>query len=435
MKTALIMCNYERQGFPPLGILYLAGYSREYAPDSELLVFDVIPDVDDLLRMSPDVIALSAMTFQYPSASRFAEELRHSFNGIIVIGGVHISLVHNLPSWADIGIIGEGEETFTELIRALSRGSDISQVKGLIYRNDGELRRTPPRGLIKELDSIPFPARDLISMEPYLKNNNVYGTVVASGLSLMTSRGCVFNCDFCSSSKMWNTIRFHSAEYVFSEIVNIISRWNVNHFWIADDHFALNLQRLKRIADMLEMNGIKVHLGINMRVEAYSAELSQVLHRLGVESISFGLETGSDRMLHQIKKGNPLTVEQETAIVKQAVSDGYEIHGMFMVNIPGETRKDLMDTVKLIHDLPLAKCSVAVATPYAGTRWWEIAVSQGIVPSHPDDAFWRSYDMKTLDSDRPIFRNEVGREELCRIYSELQNYSRQLFHFDWRHRT
>ena len=105
-----------------------------------------------------------------------------------------------------------------------------------------------------------------------------------------------------------------------------------------------------------------------------------------------------------------------------------------MLNIPGETRDELYETVDMIKRLPLAKCSVSIATPFYGTKWWDIAVAERIVPEKPTDDYWSTYSMKTLEKNRPIYRNEVSREELMEVYADLNRYCRDLFYFDWRNR-
>lgn len=106
MKIAIIMGNYEKQGFPPLGILSLAAYLEQYNPTVETEVYDIFPDEQTLLENNPDIVAFSALSVQYPAVSKYAKHLRQHYEGLICVGGVHISLTRVLPDWADIGMIG-----------------------------------------------------------------------------------------------------------------------------------------------------------------------------------------------------------------------------------------------------------------------------------------------------------------------------------------
>lgn len=436
MKIALISGNYEKQGFPPLGVLYLAAYLRKEVPETIIDVYDVFPEITHLLEKNYDIIGLSAMSYQYPVVSVFANNLRAVYSGIIFLGGVHISLSKELPAWADIGIIGEGEQTLAQLVSTWKGLNSyvLSNIPGIIFRLKGNVIKTLPRGNIENLDNIPYPARDLIDMEAYLKDNNVYGTVIGRGTSLMTSRGCSFHCDYCSSSAMWNKMRFASAEYVISEIELLENIYRTEHLWVVDDHFMSNIHRLRKMAELYEQKKLKTKLGINGRIETYTKENSEILQRLGVKAIAFGLETGSDDMLRAVKHGQKLCIADERRIVEQAVEDGFQVHGMFMLNLPGETRESIRKTMDFIRELPLSKFSIAIATPFMGTKWWDIAVEQGIVPEKPSDDFWRSYNMQELHENRPLFKTELSREELIGFYSELTDYQRKLFYFDWRNR-
>lgn len=437
MKIALIMGNHKKQGYPPLGVLYLAGYIRKYIKDSIIHVYDVFPDIEEVLNEDYNIIGLSCMTIQYPDVDEFARMLREQYTGIIIVGGVHITLTRQLPEWADYGIVGEGEETIRELIEFIAdrkAGEEINAVSGVLYFHNNKTFYTGDRPLIKQLDDIPFPAWDLIDMHPYLQPNNVFGTVIGRGTSLMTSRGCIYHCEYCAASKMWKTVRFHSARYVVDMIEYVVREYGIDYIWFADDHFALKKSRLSEIADLIEQRNINVGVGISCRIEAYDQEMADLLKRIGVMALGLGLETGSDRMLKKIKNGCQLTVNGESDVIHQMVRDGFQVHGMFMINMPDETVKDLFCTIRFIKSLPLSKVSVAVAMPYYGTSWWDIAVNQGLIPDVIDVGFWRACNMKKLEDDRPIFKTKISHELLKSIYDDLIAYGKSLFYFDWENR-
>lgn len=105
-----------------------------------------------------------------------------------------------------------------------------------------------------------------------------------------------------------------------------------------------------------------------------------------------------------------------------------------MINILGETREELQQTIDFIHTLPATKISTSIAVPMYDIKWYNIAVEQRVLPRHIDEEYWDPYNMKTLDKDRPIFKTEMSREELIQLYSEIQKYSKKLFYFDWKNR-
>ncbi|MHB1483636.1 MAG: B12-binding domain-containing radical SAM protein [Saccharofermentanales bacterium] len=439
MKIALISCNSERQGFPPMGIMYLSSYIKQSMQSIEVKMYDLIPEIETLINEGFSLIGLSCLTIQYYQTEQYAKALRERYKGIICIGGIHVTLTCELPSWADVAVIGEGEQTFVELLQCLNNNNlqistALNTIDGIIFRYQNIEKKTKDRKLIENIDCIPYPDREAIGIEKYLIPNNIYGTVVGRGLTIMTSRGCPYSCEFCSSSKMWGNIRFNSAEYVVKEIELLINNYKIEHIWVADDHFGVNARRLSEIALYMEKNNVKINLGINGRIESYDDNMAALYKRVGVKAIAFGLETGSEILLKKIKNNSTKSVEEAITIVKKAASDGFEIHGMFMINLPDETMEDIKSTIHMIHTLPLSKCSVAIATPYIGTKWWDIAVSQGIVPEKPDSMFWNTYNIKEYVDDRPLFINGIKKEDLLDIYGSIQEYQKKLFFFDWNNR-
>lgn len=440
MKIAIIVTNEEKQGFMPLGVLYLASYVEKYVDDAVVDVYDIFPDMQKLCAKKYDAIGFSCMSVQYIQAGAYARKLKENYNGTILVGGIHVTSTMKLPDWADVAMIGEGEQTFAEIARCSMKdgkinADELKNITGLILRDkDGKTEFTGYRKAIEDMDTIPYPAREKLDMEHYLLPNNVYGTVVDRGLNIMSSRGCVYKCEYCASSKMWGNIRFSSAEYFVNEIEKLVNTYKVHKFWVSDDHFTLNRKRLEQIADMFEERNIKIGIGAHSRIESYNDNMADLFHRIGIEEVAIGLETGSDKVLKQIKNLSKLTVKEELEVCQKIAKDGFQIHGLFMLNVPNETREDIQKTIDFIHELPLSKLSVAIAVPFYGTKWWDIGVEQGIVPKDPDENFWDTYNMKTLDERRPIFQSELTRNELEDIYRELNKYQNSLFYFDWKNR-
>lgn len=440
MKIAIIFSNDKKQGFMPLGILCIAAYVEKYSNDTQIDIYDVFPNQEELISKEYDIIGFSCMSVQYGGVYRYAKGIRQDYKGTIALGGIHVTLSRKLPEWADLGMVGEGEETFLELSRCSVKNhklytKELLNIPGLLVRNnDNEVVFTGERPVIADLDAIPIPAREKLDMKHYLMENNVYGTVIARGLNIMSSRGCVYSCEYCASSKMWGNIRFHSAERVVDELQMLMNAYDINHFWASDDHFLLNTNRLSKIADIIEERNMKLGMGVHARIESYNEKMSALLKRIGIEELAIGYETGSDRMLKSIKCNSRLTVKEELAVSEKIIKDGYQIHGLFMLNLPNETRAELQQTINFIHALPFAKVSVSIAVPMYGTRWWDIAVEQGIVPEEPDEEYWDTYGMTTLEDNRPIFKTEVSRAELVELYKEVEKYQRSLFYFDWRNR-
>lgn len=442
MRVALVVGNYERQGFYPLGIMYLAGYARKYCEaDVEFKLYDTIPEKNELLNGCFDLIGFSCLTIQFPRINRYAQKIRNEYDGIIVAGGIHFSLLKQLPEWADIVILGEGEKTFCELLEHIDLYGGLCQeylgnIKGIIYRTkSGQVQVTEDRGYIQDLDSIPFPARDLINMDEYLRSNNVFGTKVGRGLGMMTSRGCAFNCEFCSTAGVWGRPRYHSAQYVVSEIKELYEKFKVEYIYFEDDNFCGSKKRLEELGNLLEKENLPIEFGASGRVEFVTQDSLEIYQKIGLKALSFGLETGSDRMLKKIKDLQNLSVDEEIERVKMVLDAGIEVHGMFMINMPGETYEDMMMTKKIIEEVPFSKIAISLASPYYGTAWWDEAVKQKIVPENPNENFWELYDMHSYaGDDRPLFINDIPREKVLEIYESINEIARSRWHYDWRRR-
>ncbi len=439
LKVALIFTSPYRQGFPPRGMLYIASYVKQKTDDIDFVCYDYLPSNEQEWNQF-DVIGFSTMTAHYIFCDHFARQIRKNYKGYIVLGGIHFSLVKKLPDWADFGMIGEGEQTSLELYQLLSADKNpkpekLKEICGLVFRDNENIIYNQPRKLIENLDEIPFADLDSIDIESYLKPNNTFGTKVGRGLSMMTSRGCAFNCDFCTATAMWHYPRFHSAEYVVDEIQHLITKYQVEMIYITDDNFCTNKKRLKKIAELIEERNIRIEIGASGRIEYYDDEICDYYRRIGIKALSFGFETGSQRMLMQIKQGQKLSVEESIKMANRIASDGIEVQGLFMLNMPGETLDDLEKTLEMVKQINMSKIGITIATPFYGTKWWDVALEQGIVPEKPEDSFWKTYDMQDWQEGRPLFKTEIPLERLKQVYDQLMDLKKQLFYFDWKNRN
>lgn len=438
LNVAMIFASPYRQGFPPRGMLYIVSYVKKHCEDIHFTCFDFIPN-EDYDWNQFDVIGISCLTAHYSYADAFVKKIRSTYRGAIVLGGIHFSLVRRLPEWAEYGMFGEGEQTSLELYRLLSENrhpakEELEKIDGLAFRFGNKIVFNKERELIKNLDDIPFADLDAIDIEQYLRPNNTFGTKIGRGLSLVTSRGCAFNCEFCTARAMWKGPRFHSAKYVVDEIEYLVKRYRVEMLYITDDNFCTNIRRLKEIAKLMEERQLPVTLGASGRIEYYNDEIRDCYRKMGIKALSFGFETGSDRMLKQIKNGQRLNVQQTIDMANRIADDGIEVQGLYMMNMPGETEADLDMTVDMIHKIRMSKLAITIATPFYGTKWWDVAVAQGIVPEDPEDTFWATYDLADWQPGRPLFKTNISLEKLKETYSKLKDYRNQLFFFDWKNR-
>ncbi len=241
--------RYSYWQYPPLGMGYIASYLRKYHGTQRIKIVERLFEynINTLVkRYKPDIVGISSTTQEYNTACEIAAELKKiDRNILVVVGGHHISSVPNsLAKDIDIGVIGEAEETFTEIVRAHEKGdpSQFEKINGIVYWKNGQLSMTEKRNLIQPLDKIPFPARDLMKISFYTH--------------MLSSRGCPYRCIYCSSSKFWNSCRFHSPQYVVNEIKEIISKFHVKQIHFTDDLFIANKKRVEEIAKLIKKERI-----------------------------------------------------------------------------------------------------------------------------------------------------------------------------------
>lgn len=320
--------NHVHTRYYPLSFGYLKAYAEKQGcyfdcEYTEHLNRDVLDTV------KPDVAALTCITEMYPKAKQYAQLIKkYRPHCKVMLGGVHISAVPNsLSRHIDIGVIGEGEQTFYEL--AQNGFCASPKICGLVYRDkDNVLKQTLPRQLIEPLDNIPHPDRSIFgpAKAPYL----------------FTSRGCPYRCIFCSSSRFWQKVRLHSAKYVAEEIWQLYNS-TIKHINIYDDTFLIDLGRVKTLKSLLPSD---VTFTVAARANQLTVEACEVLKDLGVAQVGVGMESNSDAVLKILQKGN--TSEDNQNAVDNLRKQGIRLSASFICNVPGETKLDLQETFRFI---------------------------------------------------------------------------------------
>jgi len=246
-----------------------------------------------------------------------------------------------------------------------------------------KVKNNPPRPLIKDIDTIPMPSYDLLPMEKYQADGVRFGTV-------MTSRGCPFNCAFCSSSlqfgKRW---RGHSDSRVIEELKYLHEKYRIREIEFLDDTFTLNKHRAIRIARRIVKEGLDISWSASSRVDTFTEEVAEAMKKSGCHTIYFGIESGSRKTLNFIGKG--ITPEQSISAVKKAKRHKLRALGSFVIGFPEETKEDIKKTIKFSKKVGVDFAQFTIATPYPGTRLWKYASAKKLILTFD----WRKY--TTLD--------------------------------------
>ncbi|TRZ96055.1 radical SAM protein [bacterium] len=410
MRILLIDPPYKRfTGFVnfyyPIGLAYLGAVLRHAGHEVSIFDADAIQkgsDIDfndeyrrlDLYRQGlnnnshlawqeiktvienfhPDLVGITAMTTKFGSVLKTAEVIKNSYPKLpVLVGGPHPTL---LPEQAlksqniDIVVRGEGERTVLNIAEAIENNESLEKMKGLSYKESGRVIHNPPQELIEDLDVIYFPARDLL-MNPQNYTSEDMGVIMAS-------RGCPFSCSYCCHH--WGKmVRIRSVENVIDEIKLVKDKYGTRQFEFKDDTFTLNRKWVLEFCENLILKKIKINWGCTTRVDVLDEELIKAMKKAGCNIIKLGIETGSERILKETKKG--VTFEQMKKVVKILNKHGLFWSGYFMIGLPTETEDDINKTYEFMKELNPYYAGLGVYNPFPKTELFEQGVSIGLLRS------------------------------------------------------
>jgi anaerobic magnesium-protoporphyrin IX monomethyl ester cyclase len=380
--------------FPPLGLGYLAAYLREHGISVDLIDCTFLSReeaLEKVRRSNPRIIGIYSMFSMKGKAIEFADLLRRDCDLLVAGGPLPTLNPQVFLQHFDTVVIGEGERTMYEIVRATEGDADLSGVKGIAFKNGNETTFTPGRELIRDLDIIPFPSRELFDNQSY-KNyySRRYGYSVTS---MITSRGCPFKCDFCSRPVFGDQVRTRSAENIVDEMETVLTL-GYDRIWFTDDCFTLNRRRIFGICNEIIQRGIKIDWECLSRVDTINREALRRMRQAGCKRVFFGIESGNDSVLALMKKR--ATVKEAREAVQMGKTAGLEVGAFFIVGYPGETDKTILDTVRFASQLPLDYLSFTLPYPIPGTPLYERIKDKIILTDWDDRGHLRIVDHRLL---------------------------------------
>ncbi len=358
----------------PLGLGYVAAYLRQAGHQVRLLI-KLTPEelTQHLQDFQPHLVGVSCMTPTYPQAVAICRAVKEQSSAATVMGGPHVTALRQeilaMQPEVDYLVYGEGERSIAELCQALEQGSpDLAAVKGVVYRRpDGSTSVNPPRELIKEVDSLPFPARDLVDMGRL--GTHRYIDVGRASATMISSRGCPFKCAFCSSHiTMGKVYRFRSADNVLAEIDELVGRYRVNHIAFEDDTFTLNRDRVETICRELIRRRYDLTWYCLSRVESMDLELARLMRRAGCRLVSFGIESGNPEILKKIHK--KIDLPSARRAVDACFQAGLRTQCTFILGFPFDTQQTMADTLHFAQELSPTIAIFFALVPYPGTEMY-----------------------------------------------------------------
>jgi len=336
----------------------------------------------------PDIIGLTFMSTKLGAVQNLAKIAKELFPQVpVVLGGAHPSVLYaaslqQIP--ADFVVMGEGEETFAELLQFIQAGkTDYRLIRGLAFRGpDGKVKTTSPRPLISDLNSLPFPDREsLYRVDSYRPDDMSM---------IMTSRGCPYNCTFCSS--IWERrTRYRSIPNIVAEIEYIQERFQTNNIYFKDDTFTLNRKHVFAFCDTLQKKGLQINWECLTRIELVDEELIRRMQAAGMFNLKIGIETGSPRLLKVSNKNLTLADIKRGAEILNRL--GQKWSAFFMLGFPDETEEEIEMTWQLIKEIQPTYVSMSVLAPYPGCDIYYDLLGKEQISEKTD---WNLYDPFSL---------------------------------------
>lgn len=363
--------------WPPLNLTYLAAVTEKEGHEVRIIDgqtedMPLSKMVEHTLAFNPDIIGVTSVTPFYHIATDLAKGLKEANSKIpVVIGGAHITIVREeaFSPCFDYAFIGEAEKSWPMFLERYQNGKDISSVKGILFRANGQVKFTGAVDPINDLDSVPFPARHLLKMDRY-KLGTLQGR--KNFTSIMFSRGCPFQCIYCCREAVGRGVRERSVRSLVDEIKSVVSEFNIRHFYFADDNLTLDRRYLLEMCDLIDSEKLSITFEGSTRANLVDEELISKLARAGLIRLSFGLETTDPEIRSIIKKEVPL--ESYVAAYRLTNKYGIETLDSVMLGLPGETRETVKKTLfYLRHARDVHQASFSIATPYPGTELYEMA--------------------------------------------------------------
>lgn len=404
----------------PLGLGYIASYLIKYGghevqiyePEAQGLTIRSIAKIIE--TSNPDIVGITCSTANFTRAIELSKLCRSNSKAKVILGGVHVSAIPEFvmsenSDWIDCVVVSEGEVTMLELVEAYMRNSGLESIKGIVYKKQDKIFRNESRPYIEDLDTIPFPARQLIPQRLFFPN--MHNARYRNCSTILTSRGCPFNCSFCAARIVSGTqYRMHSAEYVLEEMQMLKKDYKVKQLLITDDTFTINHPRLEKICKGMISKRLNLKWFCFAQVSTVNREMLRLMKKAGCYSIGFGLESSNEEILKRM--GKPISAAVAKKTVKIANQLGFKTQTFYIVGSPGETRAQMLDTIKFSREVDSTLAFYNMLVPFPGTKEFNFFFSSVSLK----DIDWDKF--VAIGEDCVIKNSEVSGEDIEKIISK-----------------
>ena len=374
--------------FPPLGVSYIAATLQKTGHDVDLIDCTFLDRKEALrkaLAVKAEVVGVYCMVTMLDECLWFAEQLRAHCRLLVAGGPLPTCDPEPFLEHFDVVVRGEGEQTFQELLGACEEDAGMSHIAGIVYRtradlsDNGDIIFTGERGFTKELDRIPFPARELLPNESYIQyGKKKYGYSITT---VMSTRGCPYRCEFCSNVVFGGSYRERSPQNVVDEIETALAL-GYDRISFADDVFTMKKDRVIRVCREIKRRGLHFKWECLGRVDALDYPTALEMKEAGCMRIFFGIESGNDQILELMNK--KITTDEARRAVIAAHQAGLQVGAFFIICYPGDSDDTVLNTLHFATSLPLDYLGLSMPYPLPGTELYKRTKDRIMRDWHPD---------------------------------------------------
>jgi len=411
---------------PPLGLGYLAAVLRQHHHDVLILHADArLMGVREFLKAvvsyAPDVLGMTVPTMAWPVVRQIVQALKADpkFRGSIVLGGSHPTALPELTlrqSGADAIVRGEGELVIPKLVEALTNKAPLAGIKGVSWSENGQVHNGEPEKLINDLDSIPWPAWDLMPPANYPDAPHQLFSRRFPVAPVITSRGCPFGCSFCASSGMWGrTWRRRDPKLVVDEIEHLVKRWGVREIHFEDDEFLGNEDRIVELCDELVARKLDLVWALpnGVRTNAITDRAAAAMAKSGCYEVGLGIDAPWPHQQERV--GKPRAPDAAKRAIEIVQRHNMEVRGYWILGFDVDTKQDVLRTIDLMLELPADFAAIGVPAPLPGSADFK-AFSKDLDLENFDwneISYFKAIDSPSLSKDE---RQALLRQAVLRFY-------------------
>jgi radical SAM superfamily enzyme YgiQ (UPF0313 family) len=392
--TPSIWKSYSKNAvlLPSLGLAYLAALLRDKGYEVGLIDANILnlnrdQIVEKLNEFRPEYVLYNSITDNLHHTLFWIREIRKGYDRPVIIGGPHMeiypeeTLTHEC---LDYGVVGDGWETLPELLKTLEQKTDLKQVKGLVFRENGQVIMTEKRPKRVSLEDVPFPARDLLPNEKY----DMIASRARPLTIMVTALGCPFRCTYCCTD---NQLRTRTAEHIIAEVEECINKYGIREIEFYDETFTVNNKKMKRFLDLIEEKGLKFNFSIRTRADCVDEVLIRRMAENGCVRVNFGIESGDENILKATNR--KMKIDTIRKSVKMANDAGIITFGFFMIGLPQDTEESIEKTLALMLELDLDFMQLNKFTLLPNSKMYDDYVKE------TGNDFWREYTLGNITLD------------------------------------